>query len=89
MGGSLLALSGPCFSMMTSMTCDFNHGFTSDVVFASPLRAYCAIPLLNLYGAINLTVYGETFEGQRITYPFIPFISGTSLLLLLMSTHAS
>ena len=77
MGGSLLALSGPCFSSISSMVCDFGHGFVSDIVFASPLRAYCAIPLLDLYGVINLILHGEINDGQHITYNTSqPFTSG-------------
>ena len=79
LGGSLLALSGPCFNAMSSLSCDFGYGFRSDAVVASPLRAYCAVPLLNIYGTMYLQFITED---QNVTYPAQSFVSGIILYAL-------
>ena len=69
MGGSLLAISGPCFNDFATLECDFGDGIKSSAVFASSLRAYCPIPMLNKFGVIPVALSGTKQSGQSVSYP--------------------
>ena len=64
MGGGLLSISGPCFDDFTMLECQFGQPeVTTNAVFASPLRAYCPIPMLTMFGSIRLNITGQREDG--------------------------
>ncbi len=75
MGGSLLSISGPCFDDFSTLECDFGDGLTTRAVFATSLRAYCPIPMLNKFGAIQVTLTSREDNGESITYPPHSFVA--------------
>lgn len=69
MGGGLLSISGPCFDNFTAIECQFGDGITSNAVFANAIRAYCPIPMQNMFGSMQLTLLGRKESGEVISYP--------------------
>ena len=65
LGGTLVAIAGPCFEDNSNLTCKFGDVITQGVV-ASPLTSYCVTPMLYQFGRMMLQV---SLDGG-VSYPY-------------------
>ena len=76
LGGSLLAISGPCFHPTTILQCDFGDSIYSRAAIASPLRAYCPVLYQDKFGRQTLVISDISSPNDEIIYTSISYTAG-------------
>ena len=69
LGGDNILISGPCYNQSDDIICEFPGGKRTNGRYLSDIRAFCAVPQLNVTGRMSIKMSvngGRSFDFQGI-----------------------